>query len=44
MLQRHEERVIIISSKESDNPVSDAENALQQIAALILKVIFFSFL
>ncbi|KAJ0054733.1 hypothetical protein Pint_00120 [Pistacia integerrima] len=34
---RHEERVIIISSKDSDNVVSDAENALQQIATLILK-------
>jgi hypothetical protein len=38
VLQRHEERVIIISSKDSDNTVSDAENALQQIASLILKV------
>ncbi|XP_024032959.1 poly(rC)-binding protein 4 [Morus notabilis] len=34
---RHEERVIIISSKYSDNQVSDAENAFQQIATLILK-------
>ncbi|KAK8487869.1 hypothetical protein V6N13_045995 [Hibiscus sabdariffa] len=34
---RHEERVIIISSKDTENMVSDAENALQQIAALILK-------
>ncbi|KAF2303553.1 hypothetical protein GH714_019112 [Hevea brasiliensis] len=34
---RHEERVIIISSKESDNSFSDAENALKQIATLILK-------
>ncbi|XP_022756943.1 RNA-binding KH domain-containing protein PEPPER-like [Durio zibethinus] len=34
---RHEERVIIISSKDNDNMVSDAENALQQIVALILK-------
>ncbi|KAL5571669.1 hypothetical protein UlMin_021266 [Ulmus minor] len=33
---RHEERVIIISSKDSDNLVSDAENALQLIASLIL--------
>uniref|UniRef100_A0A2P2KZR4 Uncharacterized protein MANES_01G271900 n=1 Tax=Rhizophora mucronata TaxID=61149 RepID=A0A2P2KZR4_RHIMU len=36
-IARHEERVIIISSKESDNTVSDAENALKQIATLILK-------
>ncbi|XP_031287681.1 poly(rC)-binding protein 4-like [Pistacia vera] len=36
-IARHEERVIIISSKDSDNVVSDAENALQQIATLILK-------
>ncbi|KAL9434855.1 hypothetical protein AB3S75_021174 [Citrus x aurantiifolia] len=36
-IARHEERVIIISSKDNDNVVSDAENALQQIAALILK-------
>ncbi|KAF2315420.1 hypothetical protein GH714_039159 [Hevea brasiliensis] len=35
--KRHEERVIIISSKESDNSFSDAENALKQIATLILK-------
>ncbi|XP_050236424.1 uncharacterized protein LOC126686427 [Mercurialis annua] len=35
-IARHEERVIIISSKESDNAVSDAENALKKIAALIL--------
>ncbi|KAH7519681.1 hypothetical protein FEM48_Zijuj08G0063000 [Ziziphus jujuba var. spinosa] len=34
---RHEERVIIISSKDNDNGVSDAENALQHIASLILK-------
>ncbi|XP_059651633.1 uncharacterized protein LOC132299173 [Cornus florida] len=34
---RHEERVIIISSKDSDSTVSDAENALHQIASLILK-------
>ncbi|XVF33591.1 hypothetical protein REPUB_Repub17cG0181400 [Reevesia pubescens] len=33
---RHEERVIIISSKGNENMVSDAENALQQIATLIL--------
>lgn len=37
-LQRHEERVIIISSKDSDNIFSDAENALHQIVSLILKV------
>ncbi|KAK4592713.1 hypothetical protein RGQ29_017016 [Quercus rubra] len=30
-------RVIIISSKDSDNKLTDAENALQQIATLILK-------
>lgn len=40
VLQRHEERVIIISSKDNDSGVSDAENALQQIASLILKVLF----
>ncbi|XP_062073237.1 flowering locus K homology domain-like isoform X3 [Humulus lupulus] len=34
---RHEERVIIVNSKDSDNSVSDAENALQQIGSLILK-------
>ncbi|TQE01192.1 hypothetical protein C1H46_013215 [Malus baccata] len=34
---RHEERVIIISSKDSDNSSRDAEKALQQMAALILK-------
>ncbi|XVF73506.1 hypothetical protein PTKIN_Ptkin12aG0207000 [Pterospermum kingtungense] len=37
---KHEERVIIISSvkyKGNENMVSDAENALQQIATLILK-------
>ncbi|XWS45838.1 hypothetical protein CRYUN_Cryun14cG0013900 [Craigia yunnanensis] len=34
---RHEERVIIISSKDNENMISDAENALQQIATLILK-------
>lgn len=33
---RHEERVIIISSKESENGATDAENALQRIAELIL--------
>ncbi|XP_044493763.1 poly(rC)-binding protein 4-like isoform X1 [Mangifera indica] len=36
-IARHEERVIIISSQDSENVVSDAENALQQIATLILK-------
>lgn len=40
LLQRHEERVIIISSKDNDNNVTDAENALQKIATLILKVNF----
>lgn len=39
VLQRYEERVIIISSKDNENSVTDAEKALQQIAALILKVI-----
>ncbi|CAK9328740.1 unnamed protein product [Citrullus colocynthis] len=34
---RYEERVIIISSKDNENSVTDAEKALQQIAALILK-------
>ncbi|XP_023005036.1 poly(rC)-binding protein 4-like isoform X1 [Cucurbita maxima] len=34
---RYEERVIIISSKDKENTVTDAEKALQQIAALILK-------
>ena len=37
-ITRHEERVIIISSKDNDDKVTDAENALQQIANLILKV------
>lgn len=36
--QRHEERVIIISSKDTENVISDAENALHQIANVILKV------
>ncbi|XP_044502377.1 poly(rC)-binding protein 1-like [Mangifera indica] len=35
-IARHEERVIIISSNDSDDLVSDAENALQPIATLIL--------
>ncbi|KHN40503.1 Poly(rC)-binding protein 4 [Glycine soja] len=35
--QRHEERVIIISSKDNDEKVTDAEKALEQIAHLILK-------
>ncbi|KAH7863600.1 hypothetical protein Vadar_019715 [Vaccinium darrowii] len=34
---RHEERVIIISSKDSDDAISDAESALYLIANLILK-------
>ncbi|KAG6410358.1 hypothetical protein SASPL_128416 [Salvia splendens] len=34
---KHEESVIIISSKDSDNVFSDAENALHQIVTLILK-------
>lgn len=38
LLQRHEERVIIISSKLDDKVFSDAENALHQIVSLILKV------
>lgn len=37
-VQRHEERVIIISSKDSEGTFTDAENALHQIACLILKV------
>ncbi|CAK9146201.1 unnamed protein product [Ilex paraguariensis] len=36
-IARHEERVIIISSKDNDNIFCDAENALHQIATLILK-------
>ncbi|PRQ57297.1 putative K domain-containing protein [Rosa chinensis] len=36
-IARHEERVIIISSKDGDEDTTDAENALQQIAGLILK-------
>ncbi|CAA0842731.1 Unknown protein [Striga hermonthica] len=36
-ISRHEERVIIISSEDSDNVFSDAENALHQIVSLILK-------
>lgn len=42
VLQRHEERVIIISSKDSDNIFSDAENALHQIVSLILKVMWYA--
>ncbi|CAL5367961.1 unnamed protein product [Camellia sinensis] len=34
---RHEDCVIIISSKDSDNTISDVENARRQIASLILK-------
>ncbi|TKY65320.1 Poly(rC)-binding protein 4 [Spatholobus suberectus] len=36
-IARHEERVIIISSKDNDENVTDAEKALEQIAHLILK-------
>ncbi|KAK7340403.1 hypothetical protein VNO77_21105 [Canavalia gladiata] len=36
-IARHEERVIIISSKDNDEKVTDAEKALEQIANLILK-------
>ncbi|XP_075518200.1 uncharacterized protein LOC142552337 [Primulina tabacum] len=36
-ISRHEERVIIVSSQDSDNVFSDAENALHQIVTLILK-------
>lgn len=36
-IARHEERVIIISSKDNDDMFSDAENALHQIVSLILK-------
>ncbi|KAA8520458.1 hypothetical protein F0562_014714 [Nyssa sinensis] len=36
-IARHEERVIIISSKDSEDMISDAENAFHQIANLILK-------
>ncbi|KAK6920360.1 K Homology domain, type 1 [Dillenia turbinata] len=34
---RHEDRVIIISSKDNEGQVTDAENALQEIANLIFK-------
>ncbi|KAF8380548.1 hypothetical protein HHK36_028036 [Tetracentron sinense] len=34
---RHEERVIIINSRDDDSKISDAENALYQIARAILK-------
>ncbi|KAK2965992.1 hypothetical protein RJ640_023613, partial [Escallonia rubra] len=34
---RHEERVIIISSKDSESMFTDAENALHEIASLILQ-------
>ncbi|GAU44746.1 hypothetical protein TSUD_181530 [Trifolium subterraneum] len=37
-IARHEERVIIISSKDNDEMVTDAEKALEQIANLILKL------
>ncbi|KAL7120995.1 hypothetical protein ACP275_02G156400 [Erythranthe tilingii] len=36
-ISRHEERVIIISSKDNENIFSDAENALHQIVSLMLK-------
>ncbi|KAK8466287.1 hypothetical protein PHAVU_008G051300 [Phaseolus vulgaris] len=36
-IARHEERVIIISSKDNDEKLTDAEKALEQIAHLILK-------
>ncbi|XP_020219184.1 poly(rC)-binding protein 4 isoform X2 [Cajanus cajan] len=36
-IARHEERVIIISSKDNDEKVTGAEKALEQIAHLILK-------
>lgn len=36
-ISRHEERVIIMSSKDSDETISDAEKALRQIATLILQ-------
>ncbi|MED6212138.1 hypothetical protein PIB30_080331, partial [Stylosanthes scabra] len=36
-IARHEERVIIISSKDNEEKVTDAEKALEQIANLILK-------
>ncbi|KAK3002356.1 hypothetical protein RJ639_021259 [Escallonia herrerae] len=36
-MARHEERVIIISSKDSENMFTDAENALHEIASLILQ-------
>ncbi|XAR54176.1 hypothetical protein NMG60_11029198 [Bertholletia excelsa] len=36
-IARHEERVIIISSKYSEDAITDAENALRHIAGLILK-------
>ncbi|KAK4379458.1 hypothetical protein RND71_001320 [Anisodus tanguticus] len=36
-IARHEERVIIISSKDNDDTFCDAENALHQIVSLILK-------
>ncbi|KZV43500.1 poly(rC)-binding protein 4-like [Dorcoceras hygrometricum] len=36
-ISRHEVRVIIVSSKDSESVFSDAENALHQIVSLILK-------
>ncbi|KAK1418482.1 hypothetical protein QVD17_27627 [Tagetes erecta] len=35
-IARHEERVIIISSKDSENTYTEAENALHQIGTLVL--------
>ncbi|KAL8239739.1 hypothetical protein R6Q59_016306 [Mikania micrantha] len=35
-IARHEERVIIISSKDSENTFTEAENALHQIGTLVL--------
>lgn len=37
-LQRHEERVIIISSKDNEDAFTDAENALHKIGSLVLMV------
>ncbi|KAL6005086.1 hypothetical protein ACLOJK_005647 [Asimina triloba] len=37
ILLRHEERVIIISSRDDHSTISDAENALNQIARVILE-------
>ncbi|KAM0031012.1 putative K domain-containing protein [Helianthus debilis subsp. tardiflorus] len=35
-IARHEERVIIISSKDSENTITEAENALHQIGSMVL--------